>query len=167
MSGDKKLFLIIVIISFFLFTQASFAQVDNDLTLDDNSPDELPIGDSDISEEDNNPQNKTIFIISDSAGTNVLDAAADELYNQDNLVGFNIVLRSGDQVKTMDEEELRSLFDQSDAFIGEWISSDVDAVLTNLLGKYPNLSNKELFLILEPPSGNMNSGSSSINLILS
>ena len=147
---------------FFLFTQVSFAETDNGLITDD-SHEGLPIGDSDILTEDN--ANKNIFIISDSPGTNVLDAASDEIYNQDNLSGFNIVLRSGDQVKNMDEEELHSLFDQSDAFIGEWISSDVDAVLTSLLGKYPNLSDKELFLILEPPSGNLNSGSSSINLI--
>ncbi len=150
--------------SFFLFAQVSFAQTDDNLTLNDNSHEELVVDESDILNEDNT-NNKTIFIISDSPGTNVLDAAADEIYNQDSLSGFNIVLRSGDQVKDMDEEELRSLFDQSDAFIGEWISTDVDAVLTNLLGKYPNLSDKGLFLILEPPSGNLNSESSSINLI--
>ena len=152
---NKKLFFIIIIIaSFFLFAQVSFAQTDDNLTLNDNSYEELVVDESDILNEDNT-NNKTIFIISDSPGTNVLDAAADEIYNQDSLSGFNIVLRSGDQVKDMDEEELRSLFDQSDAFIGEWISTDVDAVLTNLLGKYPNLSDKGLFLILEPPSGNI------------
>ena len=56
-------------------------------------------------------------------------------------------MRSGEQVKGMKEEELHSLFVNSDAFIGEWISTDVDSVLTNLLGKYPELSHKELFLI--------------------
>ncbi len=65
----------------------------------------------------------------------------------------------------MDEEELHSLFEKSDAFIGEWISTDVDSVLTSLLGKYPELSHKDLFLILELPSGNLNSDSTSINLI--
>ena len=163
MRSGKTLFLIIIIMSFLLFTQVSFAQTDNNLTLDDNSQDISSIDDSEVLND--NVNNKTILIISDSPGTNVLDAAADELYNQDNLAGFNIVLRSGDQVKDMDEDELHSLFDQSDAFIGEWISSDVDAVLTNLLGKYPDLSHKELFLILEPPSGKLNSESSSINLI--
>ena len=164
MSGGKKLFLIIIILSLFLFTQVSFAQTDDNLTLSDESHDELLVDNSNALN-GNNVKNKTIFIISDSPGTNVLDAASDELYNQDHLSGFNIVLRSGDQIKDMDEEELHSLFDKSDAFIGEWISTDVDAVLTNLLGKYPELSHKELFLILEPPSGNLNSGSSSITLI--
>ena len=70
-------------------------------------------------------------------------------YNNDNLSGFDLVVRSGDQVNDMDEEELHSLFESSDAFIGEWISTDVDSVLTSLLTKYPEVSNKELFLILE------------------
>jgi hypothetical protein len=39
--------------------------------------------------------------------------------------------------------------------------------LTSALDKNPELSNKKLFLILEPPSGNMNSASSSISLIKS
>lgn len=86
-------------------------------------------------------------------------------YNNDNLSGFDLVVRSGDQVKDMDEEELHSLFESSDAFIGEWISTDVDSVLTSLLTKYPEVSNKELFLILELPSGNLNSGSTSLNLV--
>ena len=157
----KKVFLIVVILSIFLFSQASFAQSDDNLTLEDNN---LEIDDSNkllgVS-----PQNKTVFIISDNPGTNIIDSACDELYNQDNLSGFNLVVRSGDQVKNMDEEELHSLFDRSDAFIGEWISTDVDSVLTKLLGDYPELSHKELFLILEPPSGNLNSESASINLI--
>ena len=160
MNSHKKLFLIIIILSFFLFAQVSFAQTNDNLTSDNN----LGNDDSGILN-DNNPKNKTIFIISDNPGTNIIDSASDEIYNQDNLSGFNIVLRSGDQIKDMDEEELHTLLDKSDAFIGEWISTDVDAVLTNLLGKYPDLSHKELFLILEPPSGNVNSESSSIKLI--
>ena len=65
----------------------------------------------------------------------------------------------------MDESELIDLLSSSDAFIGEWISSDVDSVLTSVLSKNPSLSDKKIFLILEPPSGNLNSDSSSINLI--
>ena len=164
MNSHKKFFLIILILSFFLFAQVSFAQSDSNLTLEDNSHDELSVDDSnDLYESD--VKNKTVFIISDNPGTNIIDSASDEIYNQDKLSGFNLVVRSGDQVKNMDEEELHSLFSNSDAFIGEWISTDVDSVLTNLLGKYPDLSHKELFLILEPPSGNVNSGSSSISLI--
>ena len=144
--------------------QVSFAQTDNNLTLEEDTHEELAVDDSnEIQESD--VKNKTVFIISDNPGTNIIDSASDEIYNEDKLSGFNLVVRSGDQVKNMDEEELHSLFDRSDAFIGEWISTDVDSVLTKLLGKYPELSHKELFLILEPPSGNVNSGSSSIKLL--
>ena len=164
MGSHKRLFLIIILLSFFLFAQVSFAESDNNLTLEDDSHDELSVDDSNELNE-NNAKNKTVFIVSDNPGTNIIDSASDEIYNQDKLSGFNIVLRSGEQIKNMDEEELHSLFDSSDAFIGEWISTDVDSVLTKLLGKYPELSHKELFLILEPPSGNVNSGSSSIKLL--
>ncbi len=153
----KKLFLIFVLLFFLLLVPISFASSTNDSNNTENIHEDLAM--------DNLDNNKTLFIISDSPGTNILDSASDEIYNVENLSGFNIVLRSGEQVKDMDEEELYSLFSSSDAFIGEWISTDVDSVLTNLLGKYPELSNKELFLILELPSGNLNSGSSSINLI--
>ncbi|WP_458406388.1 cobaltochelatase subunit CobN [Methanobrevibacter sp.] len=151
---NKKIVFILIILTFFIFAQASFAETDdNNMTLD-----EQPLAD----EADNE---KTILIISDSPGTNIIDSAADEIINDENKTGFNLVVRSGEQIKDMDEEELHSLFDKSDAFIGEWISTDVDSVLTNLLGKYPELSHKELFLILELPSGNLNSDSSSISLV--
>ncbi|WP_405295648.1 cobaltochelatase subunit CobN [Methanobrevibacter sp.] len=154
MGSNKKLLLILIILSFFLSTQLCFAQANDTLLLEDASQ-------SDISADNQ----KTVFIISDSPGTNVIEQASQEICNQDNLTGFKLVVRSGEQVKDMNEEELHTLFSQSDAFIGEWISTDVDSVLTNLLGKYPELSHKELFLILELPSGNMNSGSTSLNLV--
>ena len=159
MRNYKKLLILFILLSFLLLVPPIFASSANDLNTTDNTNDELTITNTDT------VQNKTLFIISDSPGTNILDSASDDIYNVENLSGFNIVLRSGEQVKDMNEEELYSLFSSSDAFIGEWISTDVDSVLTNLLGKYPNLSNKELFLILELPSGNLNSGSSSLNLI--
>ena len=159
MRNYKKLLILLILLSFLLLVPPIFASSANDLNTTDNTNDELTITNTDT------VQNKTLFIISDSPGTNILDSASDDIYNVENLSGFNIVLRSGEQVKDMNEEELYSLFSSSDAFIGEWISTDVDSVLTNLLGKYPNLSNKELFLILELPSGNLNSGSSSLNLI--
>ena len=110
-------------------------------------------------------QNITLFLISDNPGTNILDQASQELYNENKLQNVNLVVRSGDQIKTMDENELKFLLSSCDGFIGEWISSDVDSVLTNILTKNPELSDKKIFLILEPPSGNLNSDSSSINLI--
>lgn len=116
--------MIIVIISLFIFVQASFAESDANMTsVDDDSASESQLltsqNDHSNTLKESSLKNKTIFIISDSPGTNVMDAATDELYNQDNLSGFNVVLRSGDQVKEMDEEELHTLFDKSDAFIGE------------------------------------------------
>lgn len=156
MKNSRKLFLIAIVLSMLLFTQASFAQDANITISDDNNDNKLSIDDT---------SSKTIFIISDSPGTNILDSASYEIYNKDNLSGFNLIIRSGDQIKDMDEEELYSLFKSSDAFIAEWVSSDVDSVLTSLLNKHPDVSHKELFLILELPSGNLNSGSTSLNLI--
>ena len=154
---NRKYIIALILLSFFMFAQASFAEtIDNNMTLEDNQQQDL---------DDIQTSEKTIFIISDSPGTNILDSASDEICNQENKSGFNLIIRSGEQVKDMSEDELHSLLDKSDAFIGEWISTDVDSVLTNLLGKYPELSHKELFLMLELPSGNMNSGSTSINLI--
>lgn len=106
-----------------------------------------------------------LFLISDNPGTNILDKASNELFNEYDLNNVNIIIRSGDQIKNMHETEVTNLLTSCDAFIGEWISSDVDAVLTSILNKNPTLSNKKIFLILEPPSGNLNSESSSINLI--
>ena len=160
---NKKLIAIIFLIFFFFVIQASFAEsAVSNVTSTHDSNQNLEV-DNDKLEE--NPKDKTVFIISDNPGTNIIDSASDEIYNVDNRSGFKLVVRSGQQVKDMNESELYNLFDKSDAFIGEWISTDVDSVLTSLLGKYPNFSNKELFLILEPPSGNLNSGSSSLNLI--
>ncbi|WP_405306895.1 cobaltochelatase subunit CobN [Methanobrevibacter sp.] len=110
-------------------------------------------------------KNYTLFFISDNPGTNILDAASQELFNGSDFKNVNIIVRSGEQIKTMDELELVNLLYKSDAFIGEWISTDVDAVLTSAVEKYPDVAQKQVFLILEPPSGNLNSGSSSINLI--
>ena len=118
-----------------------------------------------ISNEDSSQNYTNIFIISDNPGVNIIDAAASELQNENCLNHVNLVVRSGDQIKTMGETELIGYLSDCDVFIGEWISSDVDSVLTSVLTKYPDLSDKEIFLILEPPSGNLNSESSSINLL--
>ena len=110
--------------------------------------------------------NFTIFIVSDNPGTNILDMACKELFDENsNLENVNIQVRSGIQVKGMNETEFIALLSDCDVFIGEWVSTDVDAVLTSALSKYPELSNKKMFFVLEPPVGNMNSGSSSIGLI--
>ena len=131
------------------------------------SDDLLEVSDNSVSEKISidNSQKTTLFIISDNPGVNILDKAGSELLDENKLVNVNLVVRSGEQVKTMSEAELVSYLSDCDAFIGEWISSDVDSVLTSVLAKNPGLSNKKVFLILEPPSGNLNSESSSINLL--
>ncbi len=106
-----------------------------------------------------------VFIISDTTGNNLFDNVACEILEDSSFSNVKFNIRSGDQIKSMDEEEIYDLMNSCDAFIGQWVSSNVDAVLTSLLGKYPDLSNKKLFLILEPPSGNVNSESSSIGLV--
>ena len=106
-----------------------------------------------------------IFIISDTVGNNLFDAAACEILDDPKFSNVVINIRSGSQVNEMSEEELYDLMNSCDAFLGQWVSSNVDAVLTNLLGKYPELSNKKVFLILEPPTGNIDSTSTSLNLV--
>ena len=112
----------------------------------------------------NESKNLTLFFISDNAGTNILDKACKELYDTYDLTNINLIVRSSEQVKEMKEDELFDLLSSCDGFIGEWISSDVDSVLTSILNKHPYLSNKKMFLILELPSGNLNSNSTSISL---
>lgn len=151
----------------------STVQVDDNLDVskdeNDNSNDDLALDSytevSDDSKDILSSQSgkKTIFFISDNSGTNILDAAAIELL--DNGLDVNLVIRSGEQIKDMPEDELYALLDNSDAFIGEWISTDVDAVLTSLIGNYPALAQKDIFLILEPPSGKLSSTSTSIDLL--
>ena len=106
-----------------------------------------------------------IFIISDTVGNNLFDSAACEILDNSTFSNVIINIRSGSQINEMPEEELCDLMNSCDAFLGQWVSSNVDAVLTNLLGKYPQLSDKKVFLILEPPTGNINSSSTSLNLV--
>ena len=106
-----------------------------------------------------------IFIISDTVGNNLFDSAACEILDNSSFSNVKINIRSGSQITEMPEEELYDLMSSCDAFLGQWVISNVDAVLTNLLGKYPDLSDKGVFLILEPPTGNINSSSTSLNLV--
>ena len=54
-------------------------------------------------------KNYTLFFISDNPGTNILDAASQELFNGSDFKDVNIIVRSGEQIKTMDELELVNL----------------------------------------------------------
>ena len=179
MKKKNILVMILVILSFCLFSQLAFAEANDTIAIgaDVSNADNIvevsssEYCDSNKISSDNhendlsNSQNTTLFIISDNPGTNILDKACWELYDEGKLTNVNLIIRSGEQVKEMDEAEFVGYLSACDAFIGEWISTDVDSVLTSALTKDPDLSNKRMFLILEPPSGNVNSGSSSINLI--
>lgn len=98
-----------------------------------------------------NPGNeKTMLLISDNSGTNIFDSAANEVLN--NYSNIDIQVRSSNQISKMDEDELYKLVNSSDIVIANWLTTDADSVFTNLLLKHPNLSNKEMFLILETSS---------------
>ncbi len=184
----KKLacLIILVLFAFCISTQFAFALDTNssDLTNSDQTSDliqsndldyKISAGNAEIVQKDNNANDSvssskdfSIFVVSDNPGTNVLDSACRELLDEhDNLDNVKFIVRSGIQVKEMDESEFTALLAGCDVFIGEWVSTDVDAVLTSALNKDPSLSDKKMFFILEPPVGNLNSGSSSINLIKS
>ena len=173
--GKKHNILIalLVMLSLLLFSQVAFAETNDTLVNDDSGIevlsneycDEDKISIDNSQNELSDSKNTTLFIISDNPGTNILDKASWELHDEKKLDNVNLIIRSGEQIKAMNENELKGLLSGCDAFVGEWISSDVDSVLTSVLSKNPGLSNKKMFLILEPPSGNLNSDSSSIKLL--
>ena len=164
---------LLVMLSLLLFSQVAFAETNDTLVNDDSGIevlsneycDEDKISIDNSQNELSDSKNTTLFIISDNPGTNILDKASWELHDEKKLDNVNLIIRSGEQIKAMNENELKGLLSGCDAFVGEWISSDVDSVLTSVLSKNPGLSNKKMFLILEPPSGNLNSDSSSIKLL--
>jgi cobaltochelatase CobN len=83
---------------------------------------------------------KSMLLVSDNGGTNIFDSAAQEVL--DNYTNLDIQVRSSNQISKMDEEELHDLIERSDIVIANWLTADADSVFTNLLVKYPDLSNK-------------------------
>ena len=164
---------LLIMLSLLIFSQVAFAEANDTAANGDNGVEVLSgeycdvnkISTDNSQNELSDSKNTTLFIISDNPGTNILDKAAWELHDEKKLDNVNLIIRSGDQIKAMNENDLKGLLSGCDAFVGEWISSDVDSVLTSVLSKNPSLSNKKMFLILEPPSGNLNSDSSSIKLL--
>ncbi len=145
---------------------------DADLNLDDtylvsdnNNLNSDSVIEKDSKNQLNDDSSFNVFIVSDNTGNNLFDAVACEILDNSSFSNVKFNIRSGNQINAMSEEEIYDLMNDADAFIGQWISSNVDAVLTSIVGKYPDLSNKKLFLILEPPTGNINSSSSSLNLV--
>ena len=152
----NKKHIICIILLLFIIIISPLNVFAEDTNINNNSTDYNTIN----SQSENN--NYTIFLVSDNPGTNILDMASQDIIESKNYTNLALIVRSGDQIKEMDEGQLHSLLSDSDAFICEWVSSDVDAVLTNILNKYPELSNKKIFLILEPPT---TSSSTSLKLL--
>lgn len=90
----------------------------------------------------------TIFLISDTSGTNILNSAAKEILEQYSGK-FIIQVRNNQQVVNMSDNEFISYLN-SDIFIGEWLSTDVSSKLLSILKAHPEISNKSIFLVLEP-----------------
>lgn len=101
--------MILVIIAFCLIIPQSFAldnSTSDDFSLDDETDEVLTsnnIDDSvEISSDDDTSakrNNITLFVVSDSPGTNILDAASSELFDSHNMSSVNLVIRNGEQIK--------------------------------------------------------------------
>ena len=102
-------------------SDTDYGSIDDILQFNENSEDSL---------KDENELN--VFIISDTTGNNLFDNVACEILENSSFSNVKFNIRSGDQIKSMDEEEIYDLMNSCDAFIGQWVSSNVDAVLTSL-----------------------------------
>lgn len=96
-----------------------------------------------------------IFLISDNPGSAVLNMAAQEIL--DLYPGlFSIQIRSNNQINNMSESEFRSYLESCDIFIGNWLSSQVNLKIVNILKENPEIAtNKLVFLILETDVANV------------
>lgn len=104
--------LILIIITLCLIIPQSFAHdnsTSNDLGTHSENEDVLTSNNNvEISSTNNHLQsdnsaksnNITLFIVSDSPGTNILDAAGNELFSSENMSNVNLVIRNGEQIKT-------------------------------------------------------------------
>lgn len=110
----------------------------------------------------NKSDKKDVLLISDNGGTNIFDSAALKILENTSYPNLNIQIRSGNQISKMDETDLYNLVNSSDIVIVNWLATDADSVLTNLLNNWPELTNKELFLFLETSSS---SGATNYNLV--
>ena len=162
--NKKTLYLILLLILIFLPGGISAELDDNNETINNNdtyiSYDGINLSEYNITFTDVISHEKTIFLISDNPGTNVLEMAASELLYETSDV--NVYIRNCEQINDMSEDELYKLLKETDIFIAESITTNVDSILTNILLKHPELSNKQLFLILEVY---LNNQDTSFNLI--
>ena len=117
---NKKYFCVLILLITIFIIPYSFAMdnstsddvsiSDNDNTLlIDNAIEESPNNDNLGSADSSKSQNITLFIVSDNPGTNILDKASEELSSSQNLSNINLVIRSGEQIKEMDDVELVKL----------------------------------------------------------
>ena len=89
-----------------------------------------------------------VFIIYDDLG-NLNPAASDVLQT---VPKVSIQLRTGTQVSGMTDDELCEYLKNCDVFIGEWIDTDTYPMLMRILTAHPEVADKGVFLILEPPA---------------
>jgi hypothetical protein len=69
----------------------------------------------------------------------------------ENIQGLSIQLRNGLQIEDMSEDELLAYLQTCDVFIGEWVMTNAEPKLTKILSEHPEITEKGVFLILEPP----------------
>ncbi|MBP1946964.1 putative repeat protein (TIGR01451 family), partial [Methanobacterium petrolearium] len=91
----------------------------------------------------------SVFIISDKPGTNILNMAALDIL--EDIQGLSIQLRNGLQIEAMTEDEVYEYLRTCDVFIGEWVMTNAEPKLTKILSEHPEITEKGVFLILEPP----------------
>ena len=126
---NKKYFCVLILLITIFIIPYSFALdnstsddvylSDNDNTvLNDNAVEESVNHDNLGSADSSKSQNITLFIVSDNPGTNILDKASDELSSSQNLSNINLVIRSGEQIKEMNDVELVNLLSFCDGFFG-------------------------------------------------
>lgn len=152
----KEVFLVLLVLSFlFLLLTNTVSASETNLTSEDSLSSNLDLSNQEVYSSNTIKEdgiNKSMLLISDKGGTNIFDLAALEVINNSQYDDVNIQVRSSYQIYEMKEADLYNLINSSDIVIVNWLTTDADAVLTNLLLKAPELSNKELFLVLETSS---------------
>ena len=132
--NKREIVLILLIIIAFSFSfQFVFAEENHTSDVNQNSTvDLLKVSDDNLSKKisiddsyDNisNSPETTLFIVSDNPGVNILDKASLELFEEGKLKDVNLIVRNGNQIKEMDENELINYLSSCDAFIARSLST--------------------------------------------
>jgi len=90
-----------------------------------------------------------VFMTSDYPGTNILISAAKQVMKL--FPNVDIQIRNGVQISKMDSSELLTNLKNCDIFIGDWVTTDAYKKINPILKSNPEIANKQVFLVLEPP----------------